>query len=360
MRRGVERTRIARRAASYRAARATWSGTGAGSSDGAARRFIYWPRLRLSRAIRAHGVGARRGGRCCARCSGAGSNLPSAPVLGGRGDALRRRCPSRCPAGPRRVTSRSARCRCGPTWPPTRCPTTIRDALRERVHVRYPIAIDRVLGLGKIPDRAAATRVLPRRRDQRLRARARLVPLAWFVVPHVSVAYVALAPPEGARAAQPPGCMRSSIWAPWSTGRCRRRRRGGRQRTAHRRARRPRRVGEYGTARPHGTPLPVRRMMLEYGERFWGERWNDLYDVLGGNPLAAMPSLHFATSLMAARLLSEVGPGRRCDRLGVRRHARAGAGLPGRALRGRPASRAPRSPRAVHRGAGPVAPAVTR
>ena len=49
-------------------------------------------------------------------------------------------------------------------------------------------------------------------------------------------------------------------------------------------------------------------MMLEYGERFWGSRWNDLYDVLGGNPLAAMPSLHFATSLMAARLLSEVGP----------------------------------------------------
>jgi membrane-associated phospholipid phosphatase len=52
----------------------------------------------------------------------------------------------------------------------------------------------------------------------------------------------------------------------------------------------------------------VRRMMIEYGEQFWGERWTDLYDVLGGNPLAAMPSLHFATSLMAAHLLSEVGP----------------------------------------------------
>ena len=49
-------------------------------------------------------------------------------------------------------------------------------------------------------------------------------------------------------------------------------------------------------------------MMIEYGERFWGDRWDDLYDVLGGNPLAAMPSLHFATSLMAARLLSEVDP----------------------------------------------------
>ena len=49
-------------------------------------------------------------------------------------------------------------------------------------------------------------------------------------------------------------------------------------------------------------------MMIEYGEQFWGDRWGDLYDVLGGNPLAAMPSLHFATSLMAAHLLAEVGP----------------------------------------------------
>ena len=57
-----------------------------------------------------------------------------------------------------------------------------------------------------------------------------------------------------------------------------------------------------------GQPLRVRRMMIEYGEQFWGERWGALYDVLGGNPLAAMPSLHFATSLMGAHLLSEVGP----------------------------------------------------
>ena len=55
-------------------------------------------------------------------------------------------------------------------------------------------------------------------------------------------------------------------------------------------------------------PATVRRMMIEYGEEFWGDRWPALYDVLGGNPLAAMPSLHFATSLMGAHLLSEVGP----------------------------------------------------
>jgi membrane-associated phospholipid phosphatase len=52
----------------------------------------------------------------------------------------------------------------------------------------------------------------------------------------------------------------------------------------------------------------VRRMMVEYGEDFWKDGWGSLYSVFGGNPLAAMPSLHFATSLMAALLLAEVGP----------------------------------------------------
>jgi len=35
--------------------------------------------------------------------------------------------------------------------------------------------------------------------------------------------------------------------------------------------------------------------------------WQRLYDSLGRNPFAAMPSLHFATSVMAAHLLGEVG-----------------------------------------------------
>ena len=51
----------------------------------------------------------------------------------------------------------------------------------------------------------------------------------------------------------------------------------------------------------------VRRMMVEYGELFWRDGWGSLYSVFGGNPLAAMPSLHFATSVMAALLLAEVG-----------------------------------------------------
>jgi membrane-associated phospholipid phosphatase len=52
---------------------------------------------------------------------------------------------------------------------------------------------------------------------------------------------------------------------------------------------------------------PVRRIMEEAGERFWRRLWGPLYHSLQGNPFAAMPSLHFGTSVMAARLLSQVG-----------------------------------------------------
>ena len=47
--------------------------------------------------------------------------------------------------------------------------------------------------------------------------------------------------------------------------------------------------------------------MVEVGEPTWGRAWERMYDALGGNPWAAMPSLHFATSLQAALSLSEAG-----------------------------------------------------
>jgi membrane-associated phospholipid phosphatase len=62
------------------------------------------------------------------------------------------------------------------------------------------------------------------------------------------------------------------------------------------------------SGRAVGVEPAVRRMMVEYGEVFWKDGWGPLYSVFGGNPLAAMPSLHFATSVMAATILAEVGP----------------------------------------------------
>jgi membrane-associated phospholipid phosphatase len=48
--------------------------------------------------------------------------------------------------------------------------------------------------------------------------------------------------------------------------------------------------------------------MTEAGARVWGRAWQRLYDSLAGNPFAAMPSLHFGTSVAAARILSDIGP----------------------------------------------------
>jgi hypothetical protein len=56
-----------------------------------------------------------------------------------------------------------------------------------------------------------------------------------------------------------------------------------------------------------GRTPELRRMMVEYGEQFWKSGWAPLYGVLGGNPLAAMPSLHFATSVTAAHVLAGTG-----------------------------------------------------
>ncbi len=49
-------------------------------------------------------------------------------------------------------------------------------------------------------------------------------------------------------------------------------------------------------------------MMVEVGEQTWKSAWPKMYGALGGNPWAAMPSLHFATSLSAAISLAEAGP----------------------------------------------------
>jgi membrane-associated phospholipid phosphatase len=51
----------------------------------------------------------------------------------------------------------------------------------------------------------------------------------------------------------------------------------------------------------------VKRVMVEFGERLWGPVWTRMFGTLGSNPWAAMPSLHFATALMAAILLTDTG-----------------------------------------------------
>jgi membrane-associated phospholipid phosphatase len=166
------------------------------------------------------------------------------------------------------------------------------DALRARVHVRYPIVIDRVLGLGRLPTERLQRRFATPGGVSRAERVLTWCHWLWFAVPHLSVIYVWFRRPDrfGAAAARMYAVFDLGVVVYWLL---------------------PTAPPWWAASHGHlgeGDPLPVRRMMSEYGERFWGESWNDLYDVLGGNPLAAMPSQHFATSLMGARLLSEVGP----------------------------------------------------
>jgi membrane-associated phospholipid phosphatase len=161
-----------------------------------------------------------------------------------------------------------------------------------KVRIDYPITIDRALGLGQLPtvrlQRALAAGDEWRALDKVLVWTHWL----WFLSPHSAVAYILWRQPE--RFPQAAALTYAVFdlgaciyWVlptapPWyAASECGRQRAGG---------------------------METRRMMAEYGEFFWRDRWGPLYSVFGGNPLAAMPSLHFATSLMAALLLTEAGP----------------------------------------------------
>ena len=177
-----------------------------------------------------------------------------------------------------------------------------------RVHIDYPISIDRVLGLGDLPTvrlQRALARVKPDGTPDWRPLDALLVwaHWSWFMVPHAALAYIALRDPARfPRAAAMTYAVfdvgATAYWLaptapPWYAAMA---------------CAGPPRDTRGAAPRAARVEPAARRMMAEYGEHFWGDGWGPLYSVFGGNPLAAMPSLHFATSLMAALLLAEVGP----------------------------------------------------
>ena len=166
------------------------------------------------------------------------------------------------------------------------------EALERRVRVAYPVRIDRAIGLGTTPTlrlQRALSRPGEFSRVEKVLVFSHWV---WFLVPHGTALYLLVRHrerfPRGAAhiyATFDVGLI--GYWAiptapPWY-------------------------AAQAGLMEDGRTPQ-LRRMMVEYGEIFWRDRWERLYGLLGGNPLAAMPSLHFATSVTAARLLAETGP----------------------------------------------------
>jgi PAP2 superfamily len=175
------------------------------------------------------------------------------------------------------------------------------ERLRSRLKVRYPIQADRVLGAGRLPNirlQEALSRPGEVRPLDRVLAVAHW---AWFMEPHLALTWILLRHDD--RFVRAAGQMAATFdlgcaayfaiptAPPWWA--------------AEQGEMDDQRIGERGA---EGTSPPVRRVMVEVGERTWGRAWPRLYQSLGGNPWAAMPSLHFGTSLLAAKLLAETGP----------------------------------------------------
>jgi membrane-associated phospholipid phosphatase len=161
------------------------------------------------------------------------------------------------------------------------------ERLRRRLRTRYPIVADRAIGLGRLPN-ARLQRALARLpRIATVDRFLTWVHWLWFLEPYIALIWILLRHPERfPRAARQlaavfdVGCLgyfAVPTAPPWW-------------------------ASEQGL-----TEEEVRRIMVGVGEETWRSAWPAMYGALGGNPWAAMPSLHFATSTMAAISLSEAG-----------------------------------------------------
>jgi membrane-associated phospholipid phosphatase len=176
--------------------------------------------------------------------------------------------------------------------------------LRGRLRITYPIVADRILGAGELPN-VRLQRAFSRPRQVTALDRVlAVIHWAWFIEPYLALVWILLRNeerfPRAARqmaAAFDLGCAiyyAVPTAPPWWAAE------NGYM------AAREGRAGEEIVAA--AAPPRLRRVMVEVGEGTWGRAWPSLYSSLGGNPWAAMPSLHFATSALAAILLAESGP----------------------------------------------------
>ena len=159
------------------------------------------------------------------------------------------------------------------------------ERLRRRLYTRYPIEIDSKIGFGRLPGARLQHLFEGRRGAKALDRVLTITHWLWFFEPYAVLAWILVRHPDHfPRAARQLAAVFDGgaflYWAvptapPWW-------------------------ASEQGF-----TKEPMRRIMFEVGEPLWGRYWGPLYKALGGNPWAAMPSLHFATSVQGAVSLSE-------------------------------------------------------
>jgi membrane-associated phospholipid phosphatase len=161
------------------------------------------------------------------------------------------------------------------------------ERLRARLRIRYPILADRAIGLGRLPNVRLQRRLARLPRVGTLNRFLTWVHWLWFLEPYTALLFILLRHPDRfPRAARrlaavfDLGCAVYFVVPtapPW-----------------------------WASEQGH-TGEEVRRIMVEVGEETWKSAWPSMYSALGGNPWAAMPSLHLATSVTAAMSLSETG-----------------------------------------------------
>ena len=160
------------------------------------------------------------------------------------------------------------------------------DGLRRRLKVRYPIRADRVIGAGRLPNWRLQQWFGRPGRATKFDRFLTFAHWAWFLEPHASLLFILTRDtPRFARAARQMsaaydlGCLgyfAVPTAPPW-----------------------------WASENGYTGDEKIRRLMVTVGEETWGDTWPHLYSTFGGNPWAAMPSLHFGASVLAAMLLGE-------------------------------------------------------
>ena len=161
------------------------------------------------------------------------------------------------------------------------------EALRRRLKIRYPIRADRLIGAGRLPNTRLQERFT--RADGSVGPLDRLLSFAhwsWFFEPHLSLAYILVTDERRfVRAARQMGGAFDLGCAAYIAV--------------------PTAPPWWAAANGYTGDDRIQRRMLAVGEETFGRAWPKMYNAIDGNPWAAMPSLHFGASVLAAILLSE-------------------------------------------------------
>jgi membrane-associated phospholipid phosphatase len=161
------------------------------------------------------------------------------------------------------------------------------ERLRSRLRSRYPIVADRALGAGKLPTTRLQRRLAQLPRVGAINRFLTWTHWLWFFEPYLALALVLARDnerfPRAARQMAAVFDIGCAVYFAVPT------------------------APPWWSSQEGVTDQEVRRIMVEVGEDTWGTAWPKMYDALGGNPWAAMPSLHFATALTAALALAEAG-----------------------------------------------------